>query len=196
MADPFNPSPPTEPFDDLPPEPAGWPKVVGVISIVWASIGMLCGMCGVAGLAMMPQFMSQMEQQLGPMPDIMKPTPLMLGVAALGFIPPVILLIAGIMTVMRRPAGRSLHLLYAVIGLVLGVIGIGIQLKHQLDLMEWARQNQDSKWAQQAGSPFGFVGLGFGAILSFAWPVFCLIWFGIVKKDNRDLAGPGPEPAA
>jgi hypothetical protein len=193
--DPMNPTPPVEPFDMLPPEPAQWPKVVGTISIVWSSIGLLCGVCGIGFLAFMPQMMKSAEQQLGPMPDIMKPNPIQLATSALGFIPAVLLLISGIVTVLRRPVGRPLHLVYAILGLLIGVVGIGYGIKHQLDVMAWAQANQDNKWAQNAKSPFAFIGIAFGAVLSFAWPIFCLIWFGLVKRDTRDLAA-GPEPAA
>ena len=194
-ADSFSTAPPMHPVDDLPPEPAQWPRVVGTISIIWASIGMLCGVCGVGMMALLPRFTAQAEQQFGPMPDVMKPTPVQMIIGVTGFIPPVILLVGGIMAVLRRPAARPIHLAYAVIGLILGVIGIGLGVKHQLDIMQWARDNPTSKWAPQASSPLAFLGLGFGAILSFAWPLFCIVWFGMIKRDTRDLTA-GPEPAA
>lgn len=163
-------------------EPPGWPKVVGIISIVWASIGLLCNTCGLASFAMMGTFMKTAEQQLGPMPDVMKPTAMQMAAAAAGYIPIVILMIAGIATVGRKASGRSMHLTYVGVGLLLGVIGMGISVMHQLDVMSWAKQNAGDKWAQQAQSPFAWIGLAFGAVLSFAWPVFCGIWFGAMGR--------------
>src|SRR5262249_50564956 len=122
-ADPLSPM---NPVDDLPPEPAQWPKVVGTISIVWSSIGLLCGVCGVGMMALMPRLTAQAEQQLGPLPDIMKPPPVQMVIGVLGFIPPIILLVGGILLVLRRPTARPVHLVYALIGLVLGFIGIGL----------------------------------------------------------------------
>jgi hypothetical protein len=168
--------------------PAQWPKVVGTISIVWASIGLLCSVCGVGWMAATPYFMANAEKQLGePVPDVMKPGTVQIAVGAAGTIAPALLLVAGILTVRRRAAGRGLHLLYALVGMVMTTAGAVLGVQQQLRVMEWAKQNASSKWAQASGSSFGLIIVAVMVALGFAWPLFCLLWFGAVKRDMRDL---------
>src|SRR5262245_30120049 len=131
----------------VPAEPAAWPKTVGTISIVWALLGLLCGVCGTSWLFMAPRFMAKAEQQFGePFPDVMKPSVGQMVAGLLGFISPILLMIAGILTVRRRPQGRPVHLLYAVIALILSAVGMVMQVQQQLAIMDWAKHNQSSKW--------------------------------------------------
>lgn len=175
--------------DDFDAQP-GWPKPVGIISIVWGSLGLLCGVCGLGSVTMMSSFMKGVEEQMGsPMPDVMKPSGAQMGLMALSFIPAVILIVAGVMTVKRNYKGRMLHLVYVGLSVVIGALGIGMQVMQQLAQKDWAAQNPDNKWAQniQQGGMFAYIGIAFGVILSFAWPVFCAIWFGAVKRKPEDF---------
>ena len=56
-------------------------------------------------------------------------------------------------------------------------------------IMEWARQNPDNPWAQQQNPLLTVVIFAFVIVLSFAWPVFCLIWFGLVKRTPESMTG-------
>ena len=177
----------------VPAEPARWPKVVGTISICWGGFNLLCGACGMSMIFLMGTMTAQAEKTMGPMPDVMKPNMAQIIVGFISFIAPVILLIAGIATVKRRPAGRSLHLTYAVISIVLSGVATVIGFMHQMDVLEWAKHNQSDKWAKAAGSPFAYIGIAVGLFLGMAWPFFCMIWFGAIKRDNRDLDGAAPQ---
>jgi len=181
-------TPPSEPpLDELSlHEPPGWPKVVGIISIVWAGLGFLCGVCGIGSMAFMPQMLKGAEQQLGPMPDVMKPDTAQMVVMVVGMVAPVILLIAGIATVSRKPAGRMLHLVYAAVAIVLGVVGVGLAVRHQLAVEAWAKANSADKWAPQMTSPFAWVGIAFSVVITLAWPLFCACWFGLAKKRPEE----------
>lgn len=175
--------------DDFDTQP-GWPKPVGIISIVWGSIGFLCGLCGLGSMTMMSTFMKGVEDQMGaPMPDVMKPSAMQLGLMALGFIPAILLIVAGIFTVKRDFKGRILHLAYVGVAFLTGVLGIGAQIMQQMAQKDWAAQNPDNKWAQQIqqGGVFAYIGIAFGVLLSFAWPLFCAIWFGFVKRKPEDF---------
>src|SRR5215468_4835859 len=130
-----------EPPVSIPAEPAAWPKTLGTISIVWAGLNLACGVCGMSMALLMGTFIKKAEEQLGPMPDVMKPTTAQLAVGFVSFIGPVVLLCAGIATVRRRPAGRPLHLVYAMISLVLTAIATVIGLMHQMEVLEWAKHN-------------------------------------------------------
>jgi len=191
-------NPPMEPGDlGTLAEPPKWPKVVGIISIVWAGLGLTCTGCGLASMVFMPQLMKVSEQAMGgPMPAIMQPGPLQIVLTAASLIPVILLLLAGIATVGRKPTGRPLHLAYAVVSIVMSVASTVVAAQHQLAVIEWAQQNPDSKWAGQAQSPMAWIGLAFGILIGLAWPVFCLIWFGLVKRRNADITEGLEEPAA
>jgi hypothetical protein len=164
----------------------GWPKVVGTISIVWASLGLLCSGCGMIMFFALPTMMKGAEAKLGPMPPEMLPQPLQMVAAGIGFLWAIVLLVAGITTVTRRPLGRPLHLLHACGAIVLGTIGIVLQVKQMGDLNAWAAANPTNEWAKQMNSPGQGIGrnigLVFAAFLSYAWPLFCLIWFSPSKR--------------
>lgn len=190
-AEDFSMSPPrTIPEDDFR-DPPTWPKVVGIISICWATFGFLCSSCGVAMFTMSGTLMKGAEQQLGPMPDVMKPNQMQLVSALLGYIPTTILMIGGILTLTRKAAGRTVHLAYAAIGLVLGLFGATVGVLHQLDVDAWVKQNPSEKWAQNHSPAIAWGVIVCILLISFVWPVFCAIWFGPMKKRPEDAA-PGP----
>ncbi len=116
-----------ENMDGIPPamsELPGWPKVIGTISIVWASLGLLCGGCGMIFLVAMPTFMKGAVEKLGPMPPPMLPSPEQMVLGGIGFLWAIVLLVAGITTVTRRPIGRPLHLIHGAVAIILGVLAI------------------------------------------------------------------------
>ena len=61
--------------------------------------------------------------------------------------------------------------------------------------MQWAKENASSKWAQQGNSPTGLL-IGFVMLLIFLiWPLFCMVWFGGIKRDPSEWTV-APEPPA
>ncbi len=175
----------------IPAERAKWPKAVGLISTIWAGLGLMCGFCGVGYMMFMGKILAGAEQQFGPAPDVVKPSSAQIIVGAIGMVSPILLLIAGIATLRRRPAGRVLHLAYALVAIILGAAGAAIGIRQQMAIMEWAKDNPQDKWVTQGGvgSPFGLIILAAVLLMTFAWPLFCMIWFGAVKRDTKDLDG-------
>lgn len=164
-------------------EPPGWPKFIGITSIIWGSVGLTCSGCGAAWIAAMPRMMSYAEKEFGsPMPDAYKPHPLTLPLSVVGVLMAAILITAGILCVTRNPLTRLAHLVYAPMELLLAAAGTVLGAMGQLRAMEWAAQNQGNKWAEQAGGTLGWIILAFAAFLGTAWPLFCLVWFGALKK--------------
>jgi amino acid transporter len=177
--------PPIEPMLDLPEERPSWPKVVGIVSILWGALGLVCNGCGVASPLLMG--MVQMPPEMGPMPDVMKPGLGQLVLAGIGLAMSVVLIIAGVATLQRQNAGRTLHLLWSVVNLVLVVVAIVMTLIVMGEQAAWVKDNPDSPWAKQY-SPFAtYIGIAFTVVLGGAWPVFCLIWFGLVKKTQESM---------
>lgn len=196
----YPPPPPTSGTfdDDVFAPPPVWPKVIGIISIVLGSIGLTCGGCGALSMVV---FLPMAESQMGePVPP-----PMQLGVLhwllmGVGMALAVLLLVAGIVTVMRRPEGRTLHLLYAALNIPITMASAAIQVRQINEMAQWAANNPDSMWAKQQNMPGGGVGqwagLVFGVVLGLSYPVFLLIWFGLVKRRKEDMTGTAPPPAA
>jgi hypothetical protein len=191
--------PPTEPDleDALLPEPPAWPKVVGIISIVLGSIFLCCAGCGaIAPVVIFPWVQSTMKAQGQALPPTMQFGAMQWVSIAMGGALSLFLLIAGIMLVNRRPAARMLHLAYGVIAVLQGIWGIVMQFQANQAMKVWVQQNPSSPFAQN-NSPVGFIiGLAIGILIGFSWPVFCLVWFGLVKKTHEDMTGGIDEPAA
>lgn len=198
--------PPTQGGDfGLEPQRKSWPKVIGIISIVWGSLGLVCNGCGLIGqmfqsafMGMIPQPQGPNAQQVPPIPDVMKPT--MLDFASMGanMVICVVLIIAGSMLVARNPKGRMLHLAYAGLSILATLIGTALAVQKQSAIAAWAKQNADNLWAKQqsqAGS-FAFIGIGIGVLIGLAYPLFVLIWFLAVKRDTREITEGLEEPIA
>jgi len=186
----------------------GWPKVVGILSLVLGILALTCGVLGigmaVAGNAFFSTMMGGQLPEGTPPPPMSPPMDaLMIASSALGFVVNIILVAAAIMLLKRRPAGRTLHLVYALFGVIAAFFGTFVA-KHgqeaQKAAMEaWLADYGNTDFGQQiaqqqqaqAGmqSTMELVTLGVFAVVALAWPVFCIIWFGMVKRDTAELAG-------
>lgn len=197
MSDPFPPNqtvdPILDPYDN---EPPAWPKIVGIVSIVVSGLGLMCGGCAVGGLLFQGNLLKMAEQQMGPVPPPMLASPIQIAAAAAGLVWALVLLTAGIMLVSRRPIARPLHLLYSVGAIVLGAIGMALTVQQQAAVAEWLRQNPDSQWGKHQSSLGNAIGLAVAAVLSFAYPLFVLIYFGVVKRSSAAIAEGVGEPVA
>ncbi|MFN0012831.1 MAG: hypothetical protein ACKVS8_14450 [Phycisphaerales bacterium] len=176
-------------LDDDVPQEITWPKTMGIASIVWATIGMGCIGCGAVGIAMQGGNNSG-PPGWGPMPDVMKQPPSTMVLLAVGVPVAILLLIAGILLIKRNPLARTLHLVYAVIGLVNTGVSTFLSFQHQLRVLAWAKDNPDDQWGKMmAGGPWMVLGMVVGLVLGGAWPLFCLVWFGLVKRTKESMVG-------
>lgn len=176
-------------------EPAKWPVVIGVISIVWASLSLLCGGVGMALIPLQDRLVRAAAGQTGPFPDVMKPGPGMIAVGLVGLALAIVLLVAGILAVQRRPAARALHLLYALLGIANSFTYMALSLQQQTRIEQWVQANPDDFWASQYNPATAVVSLVIAMAFGLAWPVFCLLWFGLVRRRAADIAA-GVEPPA
>lgn len=196
----YDPAPPTSAYDDVElfaPLPV-WPKVIGIISIVLGSLSLTCMGCNVLSIVVfLPMGASQMGE---PIPPPMQPGAPMWALIGLGGAMSALLLTAGIVTVVRRPEGRALHLLYAMLSVPLTIASAAIRVQQINDMAQWAANNPDSVWAKQQSTPgagaMQWAGLLIGTALGLGYPVFLLIWFGLVKRRAADITGSAPPPAA
>jgi len=175
--------------------PPVWPKVVGIISIAWGSLGLLCGICGSIMLPFMPNITGVSADQL---PPTMQFGPVQWVSLGVGVLLAVFLLVAGIMLVCRLPQARLAHIAWALLQCVNGVAATYLQWQAQSQMAQWAQANPNSPFAQGqsgSGSTFSLIfGIALTVFFAFAWPVFCLVWFVMVKRSANDITG--DEPAA
>jgi hypothetical protein len=180
-------APPSDPPQiELDTPPPGWPKVVGIISIVWGALGLTCSVLGIGSFIVTPMFADQIAEQLG----TAEPPPSMVfgavdyAIVAFGLVVSVILLIAGIATVSRKESGRTLHIVYAFLGILNAAISVVYQIQNHNEVKAWAEQNiDDQAVAQSMSNEIGlFIGIGLALVLGLAWPIFCVIWFGALGK--------------
>ena len=182
-------APPTEPPPMLD-EPKSWPKVIGIISITWASVvGLGCNACA----AFMPQIMGRIipeDMKKDGLPPNLTPNPIMYGAIGLGVLVSILLLVAGIALVRRKRSGRALHLVWAVLGCLMAVLGLYMQWRMNGEVQVWMQQHPDSQFAKQAASQGDIgpiIGYVMGAVFGLAYPVFCLVWFGLVKRNAAEI---------
>lgn len=183
-------APPVEAPDfELGPELPGWPKVVGISSIVWAGLLLTCSGCGILSMVMTPQFMKMAGAEAGPLPPTLTPGALQWVQMGLGILFVILLLIAGIATVQRAYQGRLLHLVYAIGSLPMLFWNIWTQLDAGQKMNQWAAANPDSPFAQGHSPGSVWIGITITLVLGLPWPLFCLVWFGVVKTKREDFTG-------
>jgi hypothetical protein len=179
--------------DDFDGELPGWTKPVGVISIVWGVVLVICGGLGTAMAAFQPQMMKAAAGQLeGGVPDVLLNVNMFaiaMGVAGLAWA--ILNIVAGVLTVGRSYTGRIVHLIWAVGAIAMIVTSAKMQLDIQAEIAEWIEANPDAQFTQQQQAG-GAIGQAIGIVLSLfflIWPAFCLFWFGFVKKTEKDFTG-------
>lgn len=120
--------PPTEQDEMLADdEPTKWPKVIGVISLLYALGGMLCQIGGVMSL-----YLTKWFARLGGFDlDMEIPASLkavQIGLATLTFCVGILMFVGAVNLLRRRRSGPSLLRVWSVIRLVLIVVGLGAAL--------------------------------------------------------------------
>ena len=175
-------TPPTAPVS-LPtePRPTRWPTVIAVIGIIWSVLGISCSLWGTAD-----EFFRQPSTATQPAARTADWEPMRL-VIALAYLVNVglsiVLLIASVGLLRRRPWSARLARLWAVLDLILMVGGT-------LVLYDFSKREFVASFAD-SGLSMGTVEMLFAAIyffdllVSFVFPVFVLIWFARRKiKDE------------
>lgn len=179
-------TPPIDPeLEDQLAERPSWPKVVGIISIVWGSLGLVCNGCGLASpllMGMVPMPPGETER-----PPSMQPSGLMLALAAFSLLWAVFLIIAGVATIQRSAAGRLMHLVYALGSVVLLGFAILVQFQQAAAMDQWVKDHASSAFAKAHNPSFMYVGLAISVVFGLAYPGFCLVWFGLIKKTQESM---------
>jgi len=189
-------APPEEFPDDI--EPPEWPKWVGGVGLAIGALSTCCSLMSAASTAVMPRIM-QMASQSGQSMDLppvyfSPPLSMRLSLAA-KVVMALLLIIAAAMCLARKPASRILHLVWAPLSIGVFLWATYAALQMQAQVVQWINDNPDSEFAQLTGSSMQgsmsqFIGIGIDALISLPWPIFCLIWFGAVKRRPQDFGPP------
>jgi len=184
MLQPDDGVPPIEPGPYLVEEPlTKWPRVIGIISLCYAILGLLCGLSyGASG------FLSEYFMRIARMSVTMPPTmKVMALVSALIMLSLGILMLTGSVGLLRRRRSgvvflkrwALLRVVFAVIGLVLAVLTAPVVIQFNKDV-----EAQQIKMFEEAGRTDAkpksdeqhwfqhMVGTGVATVLIMAYPVF------------------------
>ena len=179
---PFEPSgltPPSE-IGEAPPKPSGWPMTIGVICIVFGSLGLVCYGCNAVSTMATPFMMGMVPEDQRPATP--QGVQLVVQVVQLcaAFALSVWLLIAGIGLTRRRPWARGQCIGWSLMKIVLTVISSGVGVLMAPNMV----QQINDQMTQGGGPPLFtltvpmFIAFIVLSLLWYlVWPLFLLIWF-------------------
>lgn len=190
----------TPPIDagEIPQQPSAWPKVIGVITIIFGSLAILQGCVGAVSSLFMSSLSAIVPAEQAAVYDAMedlKPWMIIGAVLALGL--GILLLVAGIGLVRRRAWSPTACMVWAGIKMVF-VVGYTIlgdmAQQAQFEAMQEMMQqdpNMPAAMPAMMGSfmqVFGVFTIVLGILWGWALPVFLLIWFAR-SKIKAEVAG-------
>jgi hypothetical protein len=175
----------------MPEKASSWPTVIGVISIVVASLGLLCGCTGFFA----PQFykwaadMAAQSGQSDPMLDIQVRVAeqfqiFFIVLTVLSLASSVWLLVVAINLCRRKRSSRGGYIGWSVYALIVMAANLGLQVLMTQSMANALAQEGHGQRVTElwGGASFGLcIGLAFGAAL----PIFSLIWFSRGKIRNE-----------
>jgi hypothetical protein len=148
-----------------------WPTVVGIISLCLAglfglmTIGSLIYNVSGFGTAQQRQMMESMPAWFGPYQWLG-------GLFTIATY--VVLAIGGAMLLKRRRAGQTLHVAYALMGILVAISGLVLTIAIMNNMQMPANSPPQ---AQAMLKPMMAVSAIFGMVFALAYPTFVLIWF-------------------
>ncbi|MFB3893564.1 MAG: hypothetical protein ACE15C_16245 [Phycisphaerae bacterium] len=166
------PSPPPGYYPYMAPRKPSWPVVIGVISIVLASMGLVCTPLTLV----FNNFGAIQKSQRDVFPQWFLDAGTITSVIGIG--QALLLLIAGILLAKRRPGARSLHLVYGWLGVAGAVASVVMLFSLNFASMP----------------PAGKIGVVSGAIaipVALAYPIFLLVWFMRARIAREMAEWPG-----
>lgn len=167
-------------------EPTSWPKVIGIISMIWGGIGLSCVGCGGAltafGSALLPP-----EMRDGPLPPTMGFNIVNVLNLSVGLIFSILLFSAGLTTLRRSMTGRTLHLFWSMGSIAWIPVGLYLAYYQTQAMKVFLRDNPDSPFAK-GGNPEAGLMIGIAMTVIFAiYPIFIFIWFMFIKKTKESF---------
>lgn len=198
-------SPPTVPGPiEMGEAPSQWPKVIGVVAIVFGVLGTIGGLCaGIGALSteVLKKIMSMAPQQPGvdqtAQLDVAaqyQGLSLLNAFATLSIA--VLLIFGGAQLLKRQPVSRTTLLIWAVVKIVAvlagSILAFVIQQKQMALAIQQMNTGSTATPIPAAGimKLIGAFGVGIAVLWGWALPVFFLIWFNR-GKIKQEVAGWG-----
>ena len=175
-------TPPSE-VGELPPDPSRWPTLIGVVSILLASLGLAAGCCGMAS-PFLPGFFSDMvpPEQIELMRASQPPVLWVISASLIGLAVSTLLLLAAIGILRRRSSGVTLCRVWAWINIPWAAISIIASIYIHLQVPQDAQQ-------MSVGLQYVFLAFGicFTLLFGLGFPLFLLLWFSRARiKEEVD----------
>lgn len=150
-----------------------WPTVVGIISLCVAGLFSLMTI-GSLAIGAVVQNNPQQRRIMADMPEwvVSWQYKAISGTFTIGAY--VVLAIGGVMLLKRRPAGRTLHVAYVLMGIVLAIAGSVVALMMMGHMPATPNAPPQVDAIQKITT---VVGLVIGLAFALAYPTFVLIWF-------------------
>jgi hypothetical protein len=169
----------------VPVDDARWPKVIGIVSIVFGSLGVLTGCSAIASGFMMSLFMGVMPADARNQPAMVAMrdwAPWTGAVGAAKSIVAVGLLVGGILLLQKKRGGARLLVAWAIARMAVAVFDTAVTYFMQSQVMATAAGQANTP---PPGVPPGFFTMmaAFSAVFALAWgcalPIFVLVWLNL-----------------
>lgn len=179
-------TPPVD-FEGVPDQPSKWPTVVGVIGIVLASIGLLCGCAGYFAVPLQRWGMSMQSQsgianpvaeaqlKVAEQYQIVTYVLTTIGLALSAW-----LLFAAINLLRRRRSARGALMGWAIASIVALALNMTFQVLMMQAMVDELNAAGEGQRANEIWMGLAFGGC-FGLIFGLTYQVFILIWFSRAK---------------
>ncbi len=181
-------APPTTPAP-IAAEPSHWPTPIGVIAIVLGALGFLGGAANLLQPLILDFVAAAMPDQMKAQMDVTRrwmPTTMTLN--AFQSLLALLLLVAGVMVLRRRPAGATLAVTWAILKMIVAVAASYVGYLVQGETMKAiAEAGQSPPGFAAFSGPLAILGLALGLLWGWAFPVFMLIWFAR-RPIRREVA--------
>lgn len=198
---PAIPLAPPIPAHEIRPRPSRWPKVIGVISVVLGSLGVLGGICGTLAMVVGQGVMTlaaQQQQGASAVQAMQDQTSFTVLSLLTGLLLALFLLVAGVVLICRRRRGVTLLKVWAVCRIV--AVGVGSVIGYfvgvaQMEVMQQTTMGSNQPPPGMASFITGGMILLFvlGLLWGWAWPIFVLIWLRRQKiRDDYSTWGQRP----
>ena len=167
-------TPPTQ-APPLPVQASVWPTVVGIISIIYASLGLFGTFCGLAFLFVLPSFadwlrgLGMPEEDVQALATSMPPVGWTVFSSLVGLAMIILLFVGALRLLRHRASGARLCALWSWMIIPWTIIATVITLVFQLNAPV-----PSSDPGQQIGAAIGSV---IGVVVGLVLPVFMVIWF-------------------
>lgn len=162
-----------------------WPTVLGVLAIIFGSLGFLQGILSLIG-PLIVSHLPNMTAQSGfdPFAGMADWRGWLLIIALLTSLAGATLLIGGLLLLSRRAQSRNIILGWSVGKMLLAVFSsyVGYRIQ-QAQFASMAQSGNNMAGMQSFMSIFGVVGVFIGVIWAWALPVFMIVWF--VRRPVR-----------